>query len=236
MINGLPGKGIFFGNMKGGVGKSTLCMFTVDMLKTIKPELDIMMIDTDPQATSSLMMKGLLPEDRIRFMPIGDRFDGAVLSTIDGVIKSHLMDEDSIVIIDSAAGRIGNIWQVALLCNTMIIPTSLSWTDMAPTIDYIAEIDSRKVDYDSITPHIIVVPNRMSPNQKDYSQLYNKVGELNVVIAPPVCDYSVVRHSSHNFLGLKSVEQTRFYGEIEKLAQFITSHVLTGKLDSIYEE
>ena len=66
---------------------------------------------------------------------MGDRYDGAIMSTIDGVIKSHLVKDNSIVVVDTAAGKIGNIWQVALLCNTMIVPTSLSWTDMQPTIE-----------------------------------------------------------------------------------------------------
>ena len=236
MIGGFAGKGIFFGNIKGGVGKSTLCMFTLDMLRNLKPKLDILLVDTDPQATTAKMMKGLLPEGRVRFMPITDNFDGAALSTVDGVMKSHLVQDDSLVIVDSSAGGIGNIWQVAMLCNTMIIPTSMSWVDMEPTIEYITDIDNRKNDYSVKTPHLIVVPNRIAPNQKDYSALYDKAAELNVVIAPPVCDYAIVRHSTFDFHGLKSVQETRFHNEVEALAKFIISHVLSGKLDEIYEK
>lgn len=236
MVTGFAGKGIFFGNMKGGVGKSTLCIYTLEMLQRMKPELDILLIDTDPQATSSSMLRGILDESRVRFMPIGDRYDGTVMSMIDGVVKSHLMEKDTLVVLDTAAGKIGNIWQVALLCNTMIVPTSLSWTDMRPSIDYVSEIDSRKSDYDSQTPHIIVVPNRVSPNQKDYSLLYNAARDLNVVISPPVCDYSIVKHSSYDYKGLEAIEGSRFFGEVEKLAQFIISHVLTGKLDEIFND
>ena len=234
MVGGFDGKGIFFGNIKGGVGKSTLCMYTLDMLRQLKPELDILLIDIDPQATSAKMMKGILPEGRVRFMPISDNFDGAALSMIDGVVKSHLVQSNSIAIIDSAAGKIGNIWQVAMLCNSMVIPTSMSWVDMAPTIEYIAEIDGRKSDYNSATPHLIIVPNRSSPNQKNYSPLYDKAAELNVVISPPVSDYAIVRHTSFDFKGLASVKGTRFHGEVKRLAQFIVSHVLSGKLDKIY--
>ena len=234
MVDGFAGKGIFFGNIKGGVGKSTLCMFTLDMLRKLKPELDILLIDIDPQATSAKMMKGLLPEGRVRFMPMSDTFDGTALSMIDGVVKSHLVQDNSLVIIDSAAGKIGNIWQVAMLCNSMVIPTSMSWVDMAPTIEYISEIDGRKSDYNSTTPHLIVVPNRSSPNQKNYSQLYDKAAELNVVIAPPVSDYAIVRHTSYDFKALESVKGTRFHNEVKKMAQFMVSHVLSGKLDKIY--
>ena len=234
MSNGFSGNGIFFGNIKGGVGKSTLCMFTLDMIRKLKPELDILLIDIDPQATTAKMMKGILPEGRVRFMPISDSFDGAAISMIDGVVKSHLVQDNSLVIIDSAAGKIGNVWQVAMLCNSMIIPTSMSWVDMAPTLEYIEEIDTRKSDYSSKTPHLIVVPNRSAPNRKDYSPLHKEAENLNVVLAPPVCDYAVVRNTSRNFQALASVKKTRFHSEIEKLARFIISHVLSGKLDKIY--
>lgn len=236
MISGFSGKGVFFGNMKGGVGKSTLCVYTLEMIQKLKPELDILLIDTDPQATSSSMMTPILGETRVRFMPVGDRFDGTIMSMIDGVIKTHLVNENTLVIVDTAAGKIGNIWQIALLCNTMIVPTSLSWTDMRPSMEYVSEIDMRKNDYTTTTPHVIVVPNRVSPNQRDYSLLYNAAQDLNVVISPPVSDFSIVKHSSHNFNGLKDIEGSRFYDEVENLAKFIISHVLTGKLDDIYGE
>ena len=89
MLAGLNGHGLFFGNMKGGVGKSTLCIYTLEMIKKLRPDLDILLIDTDPQGTSSTMMKSILAPEKIRFMPMGDRYDGAIMSTIDGVIKSE---------------------------------------------------------------------------------------------------------------------------------------------------
>lgn len=236
MLSGLNGKGIFFGNMKGGVGKSTLCIYTLEMIMRLKPELNALLVDTDPQASSSNMMQGILSSEQIRYMPMGDRYDGVIMSTIDGVLKTHLVQDNSLVVVDSAAGKIGNIWQVALLCNTMIVPTSQSWTDMQPTIEYIQEIDSRKEDYNSLTPHIIVVPNRSSPNQRDYSLITNAAKNLNVIVAPPVSDYSIVKHSSHQYKGLKDVEGSRFYDEIKVLAEFIISHVMSGELDRIFAE
>ncbi len=230
------GKGIFFGNMKGGVGKSTLCVYTLAMMQRLKPKAKIMMIDTDPQATTFGLISHTMDESLIRFMPIGDRFDGTALSMIDGVVKTHLVNDNTLLIVDSAAGKIGNIWQTAMLCSAIIVPTSLSWTDMRPTVDYINEIDERKTDYDMIAPHIIIVPNRVPHNQKDYSFLQNAAKELNVVIAPPVADYSIVKHVSRHFNGIDDVKGTRFYDEVERLAQFIISHVLSGKLDKMFSK
>ena len=234
MLSGLNGKGLFFGNMKGGVGKSTLCMYVLEMITMLQKDLDILLVDIDPQSTTSRMMGNILPNEKIRSMPMGDRYDGMIMSTVDGVLKNHLVNENTLAMIDTAAGKIGNVWQVALLCNTMIVPTSLSGTDMQPTIDYIREIDERKEDYDSTTPHIILVPNKTSPQQKNYSLINDAAKTLNVIVAPPVSDYSIVRKSSHDFKGLKDVKKTPFYDEIKTLAQFIISHVISGELDRIF--
>ena len=236
MNTGLAGKGIFFGNIKGGVGKSTLCIYLFEMLRKLRPDLDMLLVDTDPQASSSMMLKNILPENMLRFMPMGDRYDGAITSMIDGVMKSHLINEDSIAMIDTGAGKIGNVWQLALLCNTIIVPTSLSYTDIRPTIEFINEIDAFKENYDTKTPHIVVVPNRSLPQQKDYSLLQEAVEDMNLIIAPPVSDFSVVRHSSRHFDGLTSIEGTRFYGQIETLSNFIITHVLSGELDNIFAD
>jgi chromosome partitioning protein len=234
MIAGLNGKGLLFGNMKGGVGKTTLCMYILEMIQRLRPKLDVLLIDTDPQASASHMMESVIAAEKIRSMPMGHRYNGAVMSTIDSVIRRQLVQDDSIVMVDTAAGKIGNVWQVALLCNTIIVPTSLSWTDIRPTIDYIQEIDDRKEDYGITTPHIIVVPNRTSPHQRDYSLITNTAKNLNVIIAPPVSDFAVVKHSSHNYRGLIDVEGSRYYDEIHSLADFIISHVMSGDLDRIF--
>ena len=236
MFSGLSGKGIFFGNIKGGVGKSTLCIYIFEMLRKLRPELDMMLVDTDPQASSSLMLRNIVSQNMLRCMPMGDRYDGAITSMIDGVIKSHLVKDESVALIDTGAGKIGNVWQLALLCNTIIVPTSLSYTDIRPTIDFINEVDAFKENYDTKTPHIVVVPNRSLPQQKDYSLLQQELEDMNLIIAPPVSDFSVVRHSSRQFNGLVSIEGTRFYEQIETLTNFIISHVLSGELDNIFAD
>ena len=125
MGSDFSGKGIFFGNIKGGVGKSTLCLYVFEMMRHLRPDLALLLIDIDPQASSSETLKHVVPQQVLRFLPMGDRYDGVSISRIDGVIKSHLVNDNSVVMVDSAAGGIGNVWQVALLCNTMLVPTSL---------------------------------------------------------------------------------------------------------------
>lgn len=235
MNSGFSGKGIFFGNIKGGVGKSTLCIYVFEMLRKLRPDLDILLLDTDPQASASMTLQQIVPNHLTRHLPLGDRYDGTAMAMLDGVIKSHLVKDNSVALIDSAASKIDNLWQVTLLCNTIIVPTSLSFADIRPTLDFIMGLDHYKENYNTTTPHIIVVPNRSAPNQKDYSSLTKAVENLNLIIAPPVSDFSVVRHASHDFRGLADIEGTRFYEQIENLTHFLISHVLSGELDRIFE-
>lgn len=230
----LPGKSIFFGNIKGGVGKSTLCMFLYEMLREKLPQYKTHLIDTDPQMTSSTVLRQMMPSNEIRQLPTGDHFDGVGISSLDGLIKNTLIEEDNIIFIDSGAGRLGSMMQVVKLTNVIIVPTSLSWTDLRPTLEFIHNIDEHKQDYGITNPHIIVVPNRISPNQRDYSILNDFVKDINVIIAPPVSDYAIVRNKSHGYKGISDIAGSKFHTELDRLANFLISHVISGELDRIY--
>ena len=45
-------KAICVGNIKGGVGKSTLAIYLADFLRNRYRRREIMLLDTDPQGTS----------------------------------------------------------------------------------------------------------------------------------------------------------------------------------------
>ncbi len=62
----------------------------------------------------------------------------------------------------------------------------MSWTDLRPTIDFIKELDDRKEDYGVVNPHVVVVPNRTSPSQKNFGQLAEALEEVNAIMAPPI--------------------------------------------------
>jgi chromosome partitioning protein len=111
----------------------------------------------------------------------------------------------------------------------------MSWTDLRPTIDFIKEIDERKEDFDTIKPHVIVVPNRTSPSQRNFGQLSEALQEVNAIMAPPISDLSIARTHNNDFGGIKAVAGTRFMDEIERLGEFIVEYVVSGELDRIYE-
>ena len=121
-----------------------------------------------------------------------------------------------------------------MMCDTLLVPTSMSWTDLRPTIDFIKEIDERKDEHSIITPHVVVVPNRVSPHQRNFSSISDALADVNAIMAPPISDLSAARGQHSGFEGIKGVEGTRFHEEIERLGQFIVDYVVSGELDRIY--
>ena len=83
-------------------------------------------------------------------------------------------EETSLTIVETGAGWPGNVWQIAMMCGYIIVPTSLSWADLRPTIEFIREMDERKENNVTVTPHLIIVPNRIPPGQRDLSKLSEK--------------------------------------------------------------
>ena len=228
-------KAIFVGNIKGGVGKSTLTVYLTDYLRHRFKRQSVVLLDTDPQGTSFELIEPKSRNGDARFLPIGDRYDGVNMTTLDGVIRRLLAQNDGIVMVDTGAGKLGNFWKMAFLCNTLLVPTSMSWADLRPTIDFIKEIDERKADLRSVTQHV-VVPNRVSPQQRHFQQISDALLEVNAILAPPISELSAARNSSSDFSGLDGVEGTRFHREIERLGEFLVDYVISGELDRIYAE
>lgn len=230
------GQSIFVGNIKGGVGKSTISAFLFDYFRIRFAERSIQMLDTDRQGTAFELLEPLSKEGEVRHVPVSDRFDGLSLVTVDSILRRMRAEENSLTIVDTGAGWPGNVWQIAMMCECIIIPTSLSWADLRPTLEFVREMDERKEGDMTVTPHLIVVPNRISPAQRDLSLLSKHLEGLNVVLAPTLSDLSLVRQMSSNYRGLKGAEGTRFYNEFIRLGDFITDYVLSGKLSAMFKD
>ena len=227
-------KTIFVANVKGGVGKSTLTVYLTDYLRHRFKHKNITMIDTDPQGTSFELLEPSARNGEVRFLPVGDRFDGVNLSALDGVLRRVLSQPDAIALVDTGAGPIGSFWRMMSLGSALIVPTAMSWADLRPTIEFIKEIDERKVDFNTNTPHVIVVPNRVSPNQRNFSQIVSALNNVNAVLAPSVSELVIARTQTPDFGGLTEVQGTRFHAEISRLGDFIVDYVISGELDRMY--
>ena len=78
-------KAVFVGNIKGGVGKSTLTVYLTEYLRQRFKRHGVLLIDTDPQGTAFELLE---PKSRVgeaRFLPVGDHYDGVNMTTLDSV-------------------------------------------------------------------------------------------------------------------------------------------------------
>lgn len=230
----IGGQGIFLANIKGGVGKSTLTAFLTDYFKQQNQAARVCLLDADPQGSAVELLGDSSSVDLVRHIPIGDRYDGVNAVTLDGVYRRLISDSETLTFVDTAGGGIDTIWQLVMLSKCVLVPTSLSWADLRPTIDFVTELHNRKDANNMTTPHIIIVPNRISHQQRNLDGITDAIGDMNVVLAPPVSDLSIVRAQARGFTGMKGVEGTRFHAELSRLGEFISDYVLSGKLDSYY--
>jgi cellulose biosynthesis protein BcsQ len=228
------GSAIMVANMKGGVGKSTLTCYLADYFRKNQKKRTLSLIDTDVQGSTFEMLQADGGFENLRHLPIGDRYDAVNVVTVDTIVRNHLGTAKDLLLIDTCAGKPDSICQIAMMCHCLLVPVSINWGDIRPTRDFIEEIQDRKDSSRAITPHIIVVPNRIPYQQRDYSSLKEALSELDVVIAPGLSDLSIVRHQTKKFSGMDPTKGTRFYEEIIHFGNFITEYILGGKLDSIY--
>jgi chromosome partitioning protein len=94
-------KAIFVGNIKGGVGKSTLSVYLTEYLRRRFKRQSVTLIDTDPQGTSFELMEPKSKSGDVRFLPVGDRYDGVNMSTLDGVLRRLLAQNENMAVVDT---------------------------------------------------------------------------------------------------------------------------------------
>ncbi len=225
-------KSIFVANVKGGVGKSTLSIMLARALETKIPSQNITVIDTDLQRTTTEFLSSSNPEINIEFLPITPAFENTNISLVQQFIKQNSYKNGHVVIIDTPAGTSQRLWNLVGESYCVLIPTSLSNADLAPTESFIKSMDKVKARYQKTYPHLVVCPNRIPFGQKDYSVMAKRLSNHDVVIGPAIRDLASVRHfynGKHN-----STEGKNASEDFGQFADFVDKFVLRGELDKIY--
>ena len=227
---------LLVGNIKGGVGKSMLAAFMADFLRLKFRKHHLKVIDADPQGTAFELLEPIMPLGSVRHLGVGGRYDGVNLVTLDSLLRAYLNQVNHLVMIDSGAGSPDSLLQSIMACRCVLVPVSLSWADIRPTVDFISAIQERKDQARQHVPHIVVVPNRVPPRQRDLSEITNALQGLDVVLAPGLSELSSVRKQSGRFTGLIGLKGTRYYDEFHQLGNYICNYILSGKIDGAFKK
>ena len=230
-------KSIFVANVKGGVGKSTLTIMLARALASTMPSQNITVIDTDLQRTTTEFLTISNPEINIEFLPITPAFENTNISLVHQFIKQNEFRPGHVVIIDTPAGSSQRLWNLVGESYAVLVPTTLSNADLAPTENFIRSIDKVKLRYNKNLPHLIICPNKVPFGQKDFSMMSDRLNNHDVVIGPPIRDLASVRHfynGKHNKWDKESNQNGK--EDFKQFADFVTKYILNGELDKIYNE
>ncbi len=231
-------KSIFVANVKGGVGKSTLTIMLARALTSKMAPEKITVIDTDLQRTTTEFLTASNPEINIEFLPITSTFENTNISLVQQFIKQNMFKTGHVVIIDTPAGTSQRLWNLVGESYCVLIPTSLSNADLAPTESFIRSMDKIKARYQKIYPHLVVCPNRIPFGQKDFSIMGRRLKNHDVVIGPAIRDLASVRHFYNGKFqkDFDNKNNKNAKEDFTQFASFIDKFVLKGELDKLYSE
>ena len=214
-------KAIFVGNIKGGVGKSTLTVYLTDYLRRRFKRRSVILLDTDPQGTSFELMEPKSKNGDARFLPVGDRYDGVNMTTLDGVLRRLLaQNENGIAMVDTGAGSLAISGKWPFYAIRFWCQPQCHGPICGQRLILSRKLMRRKADLRSVTPHVVVVPNRVSPQQRHFQQIADALHEVNAILAPPISELSAARNLRQIFLALKVLKARGFAAKLSGLANF----------------
>ena len=214
---------------------STISIMLARSLVSSLPPQNITVIDTDLQRTTTEFLSASNPEINIEFVPITPAFENTNIALLQQFIKQNSFKNGHIVIIDTPAGTSQRLWNLVAESYCVLIPTSLSNADLAPTESFIKSMDKVKARYNQIYPHLVVCPNKIPFGQKDFSLMAERLKNHDVVIGPPLRDLASVRHfyngKTENW---ENKSNSNAQSDFKQFGSFIEKYVLYGELDKIY--
>ena len=226
---------IAYVNSKGGVGKSTLCMLSALAIMRSKNGHEINLIDTDVQKSSLSILDHIKSSIMLEYVPFNHQSPGLGASLLDQKLKS-VSNQKQVTLIDTMAHPPRQLINCLMQCNAIITPCSLSDIEVLASIDFIKWLDGLKQIHSGNSPHLIIMPNRVPPNQRYIHLLTDRLKEIDVIIGPTMSELAILRNDLKDLpLDYKNFPD-RFRNEFKNLMEFLCKALIGRGIDKLLEE
>lgn len=162
------------GNLKGGVGKSTVAVGLAGAMA--RAGKSVALVDGDPQATSRRwLMSGDLP---IRV----ETLDLESLSSLETWLEraERLVTSHGTVLIDLPAVIGPAMASAFLLARVIVVPVSLSPVDLDGTLRVLRYIEAARAERLGRGPEVLIVPNKLPRSvgiERSFDDAFERFGE-----------------------------------------------------------
>ena len=226
---------IAFVNSKGGVGKSTLCMLSALAVTRLKKGFSVNLIDTDAQKSSLSILDHVKTNILLEYIPFNHSSPGLGASFLDQKLKS-VNTEKQITLIDTMAHPPRQLINCLMQCNAIITPCSLSDIEVLASIEFVKWLDGLKQIHSGPSPHLIIIPNRVPPNQRYIHLLTDKLKDIDVIIGPTMSELAILRNDLQDLPSDFRNLPHRFSTEFKNLMEFLDKALIGGGIDKLLEE
>lgn len=162
------------GNLKGGVGKSTIAVGIAGAMA--RAGKSVALVDGDPQATSRRWLAS-------GELPIGvETLDLDDLSSLERWLEraERLVRAYGTVVVDLPAVIGPAMASAFLLARVIIVPVSLSPVDIDGTVRVLRYIKAARSERSGLGPEVLIVPNKLPRSvglERSFAARFDQLGE-----------------------------------------------------------
>jgi len=225
---------IAFLNSKGGVGKSTLCILSALGLSQTRFSGRIKLIDTDSQKSSVSILNDINSKIELDYIPFNHASPNLGVSLLDQKLKAFSREEE-IILIDTMAHPPRQLVNCIMQCNAILIPCNLSEIEIRATIEFVKTLDGLKKVRGGGSPHLVIMPNKVPPNQLHIDQLTSALSDIDVIIGPTISDIAILKNDLINVRSKITKLPQKFKNQYLGFRDFIYKALVKKEIDRLIE-